>query len=122
MGVDGMDLRGLLAEQCHDLIVFRAQLPVVRGVAVPQDVMRHAFGDPGGRGEREDRRPEIANMGGRSTAALTRIGPRVAAGEEPAGVRVLVFQGQEDGPHRLDQWNIPILLVLGAPPRLHSNV
>lgn len=45
MGIDGMDLCGLLAEQFHDPIIFRAQLPVVRGVAVPQDVMRYAFGD-----------------------------------------------------------------------------
>ena len=91
MGIDGVNLGGLLAEQFHDLIIFRAQLPVVRGVAVPQDVMRHAFGDPGGLGEREDRRSEIANVRGGSTATLIRIGSLVPAGEEPAGVRVLVF-------------------------------
>lgn len=45
MRVDGVDFGRLLAEQFHHLVVFGPQLPVVRGGAVPQDVVRHAFGD-----------------------------------------------------------------------------
>lgn len=62
MWIDRVDLGRLLAEQFHHLIVFGPQLPVVRRGTVPQDVMGHALGDPGGRGEREDGCPEIADM------------------------------------------------------------
>jgi len=48
-----------------------------------QDVMGHAFGDAGRLGQRQDRRQEIADVRRGFAAVLTRIGPLIAAGEEP---------------------------------------
>lgn len=89
-----MNLGGLLIEQFHDFIVFGTQLAIVGRITVPQDVMRHPLGDAGRLGQRQDGCSEIPDVRGESAAALACIGSRVPAGEEPAGVRVLVFQGQ----------------------------
>ena len=51
MRIDGVDLGRLLAEQFHHLIIFRPQLPIVRGGTVPQDVVGHAFRNSRCRGQ-----------------------------------------------------------------------
>jgi len=43
MRVDRVDFGRLLAEQFHHFIIFGSQLPVVRRVTVPEDLMRHAL-------------------------------------------------------------------------------
>ena len=60
MGIDGMDLGGLLSQERHHFVIFRPILAVVGRITVPQDVMGHAFGDAGGVREGQDGRPEIA--------------------------------------------------------------
>ena len=60
MGIDGMDLGGLLSQERHHFVILGPVLAVMGGVAVPQDVMGHAFGDAGGVREGQDGRPEIA--------------------------------------------------------------
>ena len=37
--IDSMDLRGLLAQEFHNFTVRRAELPVMTGVAMAQDVI-----------------------------------------------------------------------------------
>lgn len=116
-----MHLGGLLAQQFRDFVARGAEFPVMRGIAVAQDVRRHLLREASCFGEREDGGEELADVRGRPAAPRTVVGAMVVAGEEPARLGVLRLQRQQHSLHRFNQRNVPIFLIFGVTTRFHPN-